>query len=399
MAKQAQNRPVFPLHDFRRDMCFLCGVRLRRNKNRTDEHIFPKWLLRTAGLWNQQMGLLNNTGIFYRNLLIPCCNTCNNEHLSGVENAFARAYARGYRAFSKIHPNLIWLWCSKIMLGLFIKEHGLALNQRYPKGQRIVSREMLHEYWTMHHFLQLLRTPFLFANFGELASVFVVRTAAYKDEQLNFDLIHPVGIRSLVDPEQMIPLHGLAIRFGSIGIIALPDNGMFATTDFHRMLAPYQRFPAHPLQFMELAAQAMYQHSRIIQPPEYESMMDGVPCMARWTNPPARDEGIWGEWNRDEYRRVLLWAWTHTGLPEDKYQSLFVGDKTFTFLRHADGTPSIMTPNGQQCRSKAVKSWISANRSLWERPGFPSDAANLDINVPHPAGRSSAREKAAQRHP
>lgn len=65
--------------------CFLCGVSLSAD-NRTDEDVFPQWLLHKFDLWNKRLTLLNGTTIPYRQIRIPCCGSCNNNHLSKLEN-------------------------------------------------------------------------------------------------------------------------------------------------------------------------------------------------------------------------------------------------------------------------------------------------------------------------
>ena len=65
---------------FGRSTCFLCARRLG-SKNRSDEHIFPKWLQARFDLWNERLTLINGTTIPYRSLVVPCCKICNNHHL------------------------------------------------------------------------------------------------------------------------------------------------------------------------------------------------------------------------------------------------------------------------------------------------------------------------------
>ena len=77
--------------------CFLCGCRLGK-KNRSDEHVIPKWIQRRFGLTNQELHLLNKTTIPYRQLTIPCCYTCNNALLQPIENRMASAVERGATA-------------------------------------------------------------------------------------------------------------------------------------------------------------------------------------------------------------------------------------------------------------------------------------------------------------
>jgi hypothetical protein len=74
--------------------CFLCGEHLA--KHNSDEHIFSKWIQTKYDLWNKQMELLNGSLIPYRQMKIPCCKQCNNEHLSKVENEITALVNGGY---------------------------------------------------------------------------------------------------------------------------------------------------------------------------------------------------------------------------------------------------------------------------------------------------------------
>lgn len=71
---------------FKRDyasqkICFLCGAELEDGKF-TKEHIFPQWILKKFQLWDKSITLLNQVLYPYRTSIVPCCNKCNNDHLS-----------------------------------------------------------------------------------------------------------------------------------------------------------------------------------------------------------------------------------------------------------------------------------------------------------------------------
>src|SRR5713226_5139659 len=93
---------------FGRSICFLCGRRLSP-KNRSDEHVFPKWLQSRFSLWNQTLTLLNGTHIPYRSLTIPCCIECNTLHLSLIEDGISTATLRGHRAVAALDPLTLFL--------------------------------------------------------------------------------------------------------------------------------------------------------------------------------------------------------------------------------------------------------------------------------------------------
>ena len=56
--------------------CFICVTSPVGNKF-TEEHIFPKWILRKYDLYRRKIGIPNNQKITYGSYTIPCCEECN----------------------------------------------------------------------------------------------------------------------------------------------------------------------------------------------------------------------------------------------------------------------------------------------------------------------------------
>lgn len=76
------------------DRCFLCGTTLTE-QTRTSEHVFPKWLLNRFDLWDSEFNLQNGTAIRYRQIRVPCCQTCNGSYLSSLESRIEQALDGG----------------------------------------------------------------------------------------------------------------------------------------------------------------------------------------------------------------------------------------------------------------------------------------------------------------
>lgn len=98
--------------------CFVCG-----QPATTQEHIFPKWLQNKFDLWDQTIGLPNETTIPYRQLKIHCCNPCNNEIMSKIETKIKEGTASN---------DEIWKWGAKIHFGLLRKDDFMEWDRKNP---------------------------------------------------------------------------------------------------------------------------------------------------------------------------------------------------------------------------------------------------------------------------
>ena len=239
------SQPYYPEQErsFAEDKCFLCGTQLTSD-NRSDEHVIPKWVQHEFALWNQNLTLLNQTPIPYRQLTIPCCAPCNNEHLNRIEVAVSTAWREGFDSFASLNRDVLFLWLAKIVYGLLVRELFLPADRRRPDEGSIVEADLLREF-RMHHFLmQGARGVVRWSSLP--ASIVLVRTKVSTDNRLNFDMIDaPWG-----------PV--LTMRLGEVGILSiLQDWGCFENSRFNAI----ERVIDHelaPIQFREAAMFTRY---------------------------------------------------------------------------------------------------------------------------------------------
>jgi hypothetical protein len=224
--------------------CFLCSAPLR-SKNRSDEHVFPKWLQNRFNLWNQRLDLINLTTIPYKQLTIPCCKTCNNEHLSKLENAVGEAVAQGPEAVDRLPPATLYMWLSKIFYGILYRESLLRADRR--SGKRpIVPKVILVELRLHHDFMQGIRRSLEFTA-GVPGSIFIFGTSVPDRIEAQFDFLDNHENRSI------------ALRMGSVGVVCCFQDGAM-TKEFHDHLGEsyYRDTPLHPVQFREATALIFY---------------------------------------------------------------------------------------------------------------------------------------------
>lgn len=229
-------------HDFSESTCFLCGSGIDE-KNRTDEHIIPKWLLKEFDLWNVTIHLINGTRIPYRKLVIPCCSTCNNNHLSSIEDEVQKAFRKGSKGFEIMDREVLMVWVTKIFYGLLYREIFLTFDRRKPELGKIVSREDMEQFVLLHYILQSARVPMLF-NCMESNVPCTIFT---------FDVKEPKNPLAKFDYKDDVVHRALYLRMDRVGLLAAFDMGaqkFEGSTFFPR----YQKEVLHPVQFEELGA-------------------------------------------------------------------------------------------------------------------------------------------------
>jgi hypothetical protein len=322
----------FDAMSFTYDKCFLCGHELR--KNRTTEHVFPKWLQQKFNLMNKEISLLNRTTITYRKLTIPCCKSCNTFYLSTVEDTIKQYYQKGFSEFTKLDKLLIFQWIAKIFYGLLFKELSLRIERSDPTQGFITDPELLNELRTLHIFLQSVRMPFEFLGFHPW-SIFIVETHSYGNTR-DFDYHDEIFTLTF------------SIRMGKIGIIAcLEDNGA-QEERFYDYFEKFKGIRLHPIQFDELVAKVTYTRHLMNRVPKYIMMLpkkegDNVTAISTplqgFSNSP-----IFDEWKQRDYAAFLTFQWSKYGV---QFEDIFKEpDMVLSNLINEDGTVKILDANG-----------------------------------------------------
>jgi hypothetical protein len=322
----------FKAMSFTNGRCFLCGHKLRSKK--TVEHVFPKWLQNKYKLQNQELYLLNETGIPYRQLTIPCCSLCNSKYLSKVEDTIKQYSEKGYTEFVKLDRLVIYQWIAKIYYGLLFKELSLPYDRTNLKEGNILDSEFLGQLKVLHIFLQSIRIPFNFTGFHPW-SIFIVETHSYGDER-DFDYHDEIFTLTF------------SIRMGDIGVIAcLEDNGAQESL-FSNYFNKFKGIKLLDIQFDELVAKVCYQQHLLNRVPKYMMMRpekeDGVTVAAM----PLQGfsiKPIYDNWVQRDYAAYLAFKWARYGITlKDVYKE--ESDLVFSNLIKPDGTVNELDADG-----------------------------------------------------
>ena len=274
-----------------RNHCFLCGTELDDN-NRSEEHVYPKWLQNKFDLWTQRLGLLNNSSILYKDLKVPCCRKCNSKKNSELENPMKYAVSGGFDTLSTIDRDIIFLWLSKLAYGILYKELSLRVDRTNPEKGYIVDESSFRERETEFLLLQTILSNGQFA--GEKPySMLLFRID--EDERFGnywaFD--NPIT-------------HTFYMRMNDIGIISnLLDNSfnehVFLDVPETKALLHES---LHPMQFAELCAKFQYKSGLFVRDPWYTFFLDDDGKPAYTLSFPISGEG-YAEWDQKQYAKVL----------------------------------------------------------------------------------------------
>ena len=218
--------------------CFLCGSPL--GDDATDEHVIPKWLQGRYDLWNQRINLPNGTHMPYKQVRIPCCQPCNGERLSLLEQRVQQAFAAGPRATRELPPGDLLAWMTKVYYGLRVAHLNLVADRRAGSASP-----------------RLSSVPELAAVRGLRLALGSVRGAVRHQESPGSVFV----FETQADPEDPWDLLDtyhwafLAVRVGNVGVVAsLLDGGALATGHPVPAFELASRTALHPLQFSQVAA-------------------------------------------------------------------------------------------------------------------------------------------------
>ncbi|WP_339465489.1 hypothetical protein [Pseudomonas sp. EA_65y_Pfl2_P74] len=309
-------------HDFSESTCFLCGNHVENNQ-RSREHVFPKWLLRHFALRDRPLTLLNGTTVAYRNLVIPCCQTCNNEYLSNIEREVRERFLIGAAEVATMDRGRLLLWVLKIFYGLLYRELFLPIDRRNQAAGNILSADDMEQFQLLHFILQSCRVPMGFSVVDSdiPASIFVFDVQEPSNADLKFDYKDDVVNRTLY------------LRLGKVGILAAFDMGA-QTPSGMEFFPRYQGRALHPLQFAELGANLFMKARVLNRTPKV--MIGESPGRINFSVLPIAglsSEPVFGAWEVEDMAEMLK---SFLGCPLEVVMP--VKGRRVTWLEDSDGS-------------------------------------------------------------
>lgn len=246
-----------PLDD---NQCFLCGSHLI-DDNRTEEHIFPRWLLHKYDLWNDTITLLSGKSMPYRRVKIPCCSLCNNNILSSLENKIQSAIQGGFHCFSRLPRRTIFIWLLKLYFELLHLESRSLLDPSKPSLGCAIPKPELERNQVFYTMLRSLLVDT--AMVTPVFSIFLARTKfSTRNVHANFDW------------RDNVLCNTVAIRMDDIGVIAALQDHASVSEVLGPTFKCVKGRRLHPLQFLELVSVVFYQTSLLNRTPKFVSIHD-----------------------------------------------------------------------------------------------------------------------------
>jgi hypothetical protein len=308
---------------FTYDRCFMCGTYLR-DENSAVEHVFPKWLQSEFNLWDNTLTLLNGTRIPYRHLVVPCCKTCNNDHLNKkIEKKIELAVKGGFSEFIKLDEQIVFQWLVKLSYGILFKELSLRQDRTSSESKTILEPDELQNFGMLFAFLQTIRFETHFLN--QLPCSILIFKINNPDKQLSYN------------GQDFINTSNYFLRMNDIGIIShLQDNGLMKEFFIEHRSHLLDK-ELHPIQFSELCAEFQFKSYLLKKAPFYTIVLpkhenDKMQIISH----ALYGDALFDEWDQEACCQLLEFHWRPWNI---KFDDIYINnDLKLSFLTNEDGS-------------------------------------------------------------
>jgi hypothetical protein len=226
--------------------CFICKTPLFRSEtpnqgNYSREDVFPN--LETAFL-----DYPDGRSFRYEDILVPCCQPCNNEWMSDVEKRIGRAAKAPdqYTEFEKLSRSDLALWSIKIMYGLLWTRIAPWNFKKHKPRPPEITDTVCDQFRVALMLLDGFRKRVVLWGSAFPNSILILRIKPGATGKLAYDYRDSIEFPT-----------GIAMRIGTVGLISTFEDFGVVQNWFDNEIAPIIGNNAlHPVQFMEIAARA-----------------------------------------------------------------------------------------------------------------------------------------------
>lgn len=163
--------------------CFMCRVELTK-ETASQEHIYPKWILKKYNMFDQALTLPNKTKMPYRQWKVQCCKNCNGIRMSEIESQIVKSVSEGIESVKSINEELIVWWLLKLYYAKIYKEAQLKKDVSKPYLGQLIDIELFEKYNNIFVYLSELYKGFKFQD-PKPYDLYIFKTK----EEVKFDYI------------------------------------------------------------------------------------------------------------------------------------------------------------------------------------------------------------------
>lgn len=237
--------------------CFLCGIKLDK-ENETEEHVFPRWLLKRFNLYNSQMYFLNGRPVAYGKMKVPCCYKHNQLLKKKLEDILSKA--KSYQEVIRLPRKIIFNWLIKIFLGIQNREKETLLKPGSSSKRKMLPKSFTDNYHTLMDFLTLFIKGRTIYKKPYPYSIFIYHI---NEDDNNFEkFFFADNIFSAA----------IAIRFADVGIVAILGDAGAQQDALKGFYNKIRRRVIHPQQFNEIIARHFYYSKLFNRTTKYMSL-------------------------------------------------------------------------------------------------------------------------------
>ncbi|MCC3156537.1 hypothetical protein LJ737_04765 [Hymenobacter sp. 15J16-1T3B] len=308
--------------------CFLCGAPV--DPARDNVPVFAPWLTERYGLADREIRLLDQSTSTFRELTIPCCPRCHQQHVNALESRVEAATAADPAGLRQLDEQTLFLWLGKMFYGIFVgelaREQEPLIKPRYPLAE---NRTLFSRFRSFFQVLQALRVPMQYDDFVP-GSMFILDVELGPDEP---DFAYEDDLATMV----------FSIRLGRVAVIGcLLDNDMLRHV-MERVYHDAQARPLHPVQLAEFKARVYYGAYLLSAIPEYfpRPVKPGDDVLVMDTFLDDVTGSVFNPWDNMAYAQTLEELW----LPwKIELRTILQNPREpLSYLYDADGQPRTLT--------------------------------------------------------
>jgi hypothetical protein len=303
------------------DRCFFSGEEVLE-----DERIpvFPQWIIDRYQLKDKTIVMLNWNRFKYGDLFIPCSKR-SFVKVDKMEKTIQNAFEGGYEEVLKLDKDIIFLWMTKITLGILYHDirYSMELSRKRAKAYKL-SALLTRKFTELHYMLQSLVRP---VRWTVVPYSMVIKKLNYSKDIFNFrDETHNLNF---------------SLGMNGFGILACLQDMGFNVRYNDELLKKMGNHPLHAIQFEELCVRFVYSNFLLRQNKGWNVREENGEFVMSPVDPDEKP--VFNEWDDKMYASALQGYWEPWGLdPKQVYSfpdsplSFLIDETTNNFIKSED---------------------------------------------------------------